>query len=84
LSTDDRRQALSRDEALARAGLIAFPERGDGAHPDQIGLEPEIFPIRRDRDGRPSGRLPLRGGARGGVLEIVDDLACSSPDLGGR
>jgi len=84
LSTDDRRQALSRDEALARAGLIAFPERGDGPHPDQIGLEPEIFPIRRDRDGRPSGRLPLRGGARGGVLEIVDDLACSSPDLGGR
>jgi glutamate--cysteine ligase len=82
--TDDRRQALSRDEARARAGLIAFPERGGGPHLDRIGLEPEFFPIRRDRDGRPAGRLPLRGDSTPGVLGIVDELACSTREVGSR
>ena len=82
--TDDRRQALSRDEARDRAGLHAFPERGAGPHLDRIGLEPEFFPVRRDREGRPAGRLPLRNGPAHGVLGIVDELAASTRELGSR
>ncbi|PWB78591.1 MAG: hypothetical protein C3F15_01405 [Holophagae bacterium] len=84
MPTDDRRQALSRDEARARAGLIAFPERGGGPHRDRIGLEPEFFPIRRDPDGRPAGRLPLRSDSTPGVLGIVDELASSTREVGSR
>jgi len=82
--TDDRRQVLSRDEARDRAGLHAFPERGAGPHLDRIGLEPEFFPVRRDREGRPAGRLPLRNGPAHGVLGIVDELAASTRELGSR
>lgn len=84
MPTDDRRQALSRDEARARAGLIAFPALRADASEDRIGLEPEFFPIRRAGDGRPAGRLPLRGGSSPGVLEVVDNLASSGLEIGSR
>lgn len=84
MPTDDRRQSITRDEALERAGLVAFPPSELRSSVEGIGLEPEFFPIIRSADGRPAGRLPLRGEGRAGVLDVVDGLAASDPALGSR
>jgi glutamate--cysteine ligase len=84
LPTKDRRQVLTLDEARARAGLVAFPPSELRPATAGIGLEPEFFPIIRCSDGRPAGRLPLRGGARPGVLDLIDELAAENHQVGGR
>jgi glutamate--cysteine ligase len=74
MPTTDRGRALSLDEAREHAGLLAFPDPGPAPKLGGIGLEPEFFPVRRGRDGRPAGRLLLTDPVGGGVYQIVDEL----------
>jgi glutamate--cysteine ligase len=75
MPTEDKKHAISVDEARHRAGVTAFPDRGNVPRIGGVGLEPELFPIVRDPQGRPAGRalLNLPGGC--GVVEIIDELA---------
>ncbi len=82
--TDDHREAVNQEEALLRAGFNAFPENGPSDSVDRIGLEPESFPIFRGPDGRPAGRMPLHDPPDSGVLDVVDNLACSETDISSR
>jgi len=83
MPTFDRRQAISLDEAQARAGLAAFGHSPRcGAELGRVGLEPELFPISVDSDGRSLGRVRLEGG--GGVVEILDALAGREARVGAR
>jgi glutamate--cysteine ligase len=84
MPTFDRRQSLSHDEALTRAGEAAFPQASGREDALGIGLEPELFPIFVDSAGRPEGRVPLRDKDGRGVLEIIDGLACREPEVGSR
>lgn len=84
MPTEHRRLALTTDEAKVRAGLVAFPPPGLRPTSAGIGLEPELFPIIRGADGRPAGRLRLRGGRPPGVLDIIDALVVDNPQLGCR
>jgi glutamate--cysteine ligase len=84
MPTTDRRAALSHDEAYARSGLTAFPDASPRVDQTGVGLEPEFFPVFVDSEGRPAGRVPLRDPGGNGVLEIVDGLTCTSPEIGTR
>jgi glutamate--cysteine ligase len=84
MPTQDRSAAISLDEARHRAGLKAFPETARAERLGGIGLEPEFFPIIRDTQGRPMGRLLLTQDGGDGVLEVVDDLAASDDRIGAR
>jgi len=77
MPTQDRKAAISMDEARHRAGQKAFPESVRSERLGGIGLEPEFFPIVRDGKGRPLRRLLLTEADGDGVLEIVDELAAS-------
>jgi len=77
MPTEDKRAAISVDEARHRAGVTAFPDRGEVPRIGGVGLEPELFPIVRDREGRPAGRALLTQPGGHGVLEIIDKLAAS-------
>ncbi len=82
--TDDHQQAVNEEEALLRAGLNAFPVDRPNDGLDGVGLEPEFFPILRGSDGRPAGRMPLNNPPDSGVLDVVDNLACSEADISSR
>jgi glutamate--cysteine ligase len=84
MPTQDRKAAISLDEARHRAGRHAFPEPGGGDLIGGLGLEPEFFPIIRDDKGRPNGRLLLTRPEGNGVLGIIDDLAASDERIGQR
>jgi glutamate--cysteine ligase len=71
----DRRHGISEDEARHRAAEHAFARTAIGQRLGQVGLEPELFPIYVNGNGRPAGRLPLTGGCRSGVIEVIDCLA---------
>ncbi len=77
MPTQDPKAAISLDEARLRAGMTAFPEPGDAPWLGGVGLEPEFFPILRDPNGRPRGRLMLTHPDGVGVLEVIDSLARS-------
>ena len=77
MPTQDRKAAISLDEARQRAGLNAFPEPKEDGRLGGVGLEPEFFPILHDSNGRPRGRLMLTHPDGVGVLEVVDALAQS-------
>ena len=82
MPTEDQRAAISVDEARHRAGVTAFPDRGDVPRIGGVGLEPELFPIVRDSEGRPAGRALLTQPGGHGVLEIIDELAASDDSIG--
>jgi len=84
MPTQDKRAAISLDEARHRAGLHAFPEPDDGDRIGGIGLEPEFFPIIRDDKARPAGRLLLTRPEGNGVLGIIDDLAATDDRIDRR
>lgn len=85
MPTLDRSRAISEDEARERAGHMAFPPPCVCCPtPGRIGLEPELFAIRRDEAGRPVGRVPLTRPDGSGVLEIVDALGAEAPRIGRR
>ena len=84
MPTDDHRQAVNEDDALRRAGLNAFPVDRSNDSSDGIGLEPEYFPIFRGSDGRSIGRMPLNDPPTAGVLDVVDNLACSEREISSR
>jgi len=84
MPTQDRKHAISLDEARHRAGLKAFPATLRPERLGGIGLEPEFFPIVRDAKGRPQGRLLLTQADGNGVLEVVDELAASDDRIGAR
>jgi glutamate--cysteine ligase len=84
MPTQDRKAAISLDEARHRAGMKAFPEIVRPERLGGIGLEPEFFPIVRDAKGRPQGRLLLTQSGDHGVLEVVDELAASDDRIGAR
>ena len=81
MPTQDRRSAISVDEARHRAGVTAFPDRGDVPRIGGVGLEPELFPIIRDSQGRPKGRALLSVPDGHGVFEIIDELAASDDEI---
>jgi glutamate--cysteine ligase len=84
VSTQDKRSAVSEDEARMTAGATAFPDPSEMPGSDGIGLEPEYIPILRDSGGRPAGRVMLRDSAAPGVLEIMDGLVCTEREFGSR
>ena len=85
MPTHDRSAAISADEARHRAGMRAFPEpAGRAGLGDRVGLEPELFPVQRDRAGRPAGRMLLSRPDGVGVLEVVDELAVRDDRIGAR
>lgn len=84
MPTDDSRSSVSREQAVRRAGDMAFPAERKAVAPDRIGLEPEFFPIVVDASGRPSGRVPLRDPEAPGVLDVLDATACEDAEFGGR
>ena len=84
MPTKDPKAALSLDEAISRAGNQAFPDRGDVPRLGGIGLEPEFFPILRDPEGRPAGRMLLTRPDGTGVLEVVEKLAASDDRIEAR
>jgi glutamate--cysteine ligase len=85
MPTHDRSAAISADEARHRSGMRAFPEpAGRAGLGDRVGLEPELFPVQRDRAGRPAGRLLLSRPDGVGVLEVVDELATGDDRIGAR
>jgi glutamate--cysteine ligase len=84
MPTEDKRTAISVDEARHRAGVTAFPDRGDVPRIGGVGLEPELFPILRDHEGRPAGRVLLTNPRGHGVLEIIDELAASDDHVAPR
>jgi len=84
MPTEDKRAAISVDEARHRAGVTAFPDRGDVARIGGVGLEPELFPIVRGREGGPAGRMLLTQPGGHGVLEIIDDFARSDDRVSAR
>jgi glutamate--cysteine ligase len=84
MPTQDRREALTLDDAIRRSGERAFPNAADSARSMRVGLEPEFFPIFVDTGGRPAGRVPLRDPSGRAVLEIIDGLACGETLIGSR
>jgi len=84
MPTFDRRDAVSRDDALTIAGNTAFPDAAGREDSLGVGLEPEFFPIFVDSAGRPAGRVPLRDKDGRGVLEIIDEIGCGEPEIGSR
>jgi len=84
MPTQDRKAAISLDEARNRAGLKAFPEEVRSERLGGVGLEPEFFPIVCDARGRPQGRLLLTVPDGTGVLEVIDELAASDDRIGPR
>ncbi len=84
MPTQDRKAAISIDEARVRAGLNAFPDPPRDARLGGIGLEPEFFPIFRDRHGRPHGRMMLTQPDGVGVLEVIDELAATDDRIAPR
>ena len=74
MPTENRRSAISLDEARDRAGRLAFPEPSHDDRLGGVGLEPEFFPIIVGASGSPIGRLHLSCPGGWGVLEIIDDL----------
>jgi glutamate--cysteine ligase len=84
MPTEDRRSAISVDEARHRAGVTAFPDRSDVPRIGGVGLEPELFPIIRDGNGRPAGRVLLTQPGGHGDLETIDELARSDARIGLR
>ncbi len=84
MPTKDPKAALSLDEARHRAGMQAFPDRGDVPRIGGIGLEPEFFPICRDSKGRPAGRMKLTQPGGTGVFEVVDGVAASDDRISAR
>ena len=84
MPTEDRSAALSLDEARHRAGLKAFPEAVRSGTLGGVGLEPEFFPVIRDGEGRPQGRLLLTQPDGAGVLEVIDRLAATDDRIGPR
>jgi glutamate--cysteine ligase len=78
MPTHEPREALTLDHATTRSGEGAFPKTLEAAQVG-VGLEPEFFPIFRDSEGRPTGRVQLRDPSGRGVLEVIDRLAgCES------
>ncbi len=84
MPTPDPKSAITTDRAWSRAGEIAFPAPTSSNPAGRIGLEPEFFPIFRDRDGRPAGRVPLQDPAAPGVLDVLDAMACEDAEFGNR
>lgn len=84
MPTCDRQSAIGMDEARDRAGNLAFPPPQDEALIGGVGLEPELFPIVRDSDGRPFSRMLLSHPGGSGVLEVVDALAKTDDRIGPR
>ena len=82
MPTQDRRYAISIDEARHRAGLLAFPEPRAGEARGGVGLEPEFFPIVHDAAGRPRGRLLLTQPDGVGVLQVLDRLVETDDRIG--
>ncbi len=83
MPTKDPESRYSRStKRRERAGMTAFPERGDVPRLGGIGLEPEFFPVLRDAEGTAGGPdAPDASRMVPGVLEIVDELA-SHPTTG--
>jgi len=81
MPTQDRKAAISLDEARQRAGLNAFPEPNEEGRLGGVGLEPEFFPILHDSNGRPRARLMLTHPDGVGVLEVIDALARSDDQI---
>ncbi len=84
MPTCDRQSAIGMDEARERAGSLAFPPPRNEALIGGVGLEPELFPIVRDSDGRPFSRMMLTHPGGTGVLEVVDTLAQTDDRIGPR
>ncbi len=86
MPTEDHNQSVTVDEAARRAGEQAFPQELDRSAStlDRIGLEPEIFPIFKDPEGRPVGRVPLRDPEAPGVLDILDAMVCEDAEFSSR
>jgi glutamate--cysteine ligase len=84
MPTPDQRFAVKLDEARIRAGERAFPHGSDQRRIDGVGLEPEFFPIFRDSERQPAGRVPLADTSGRSVLGVVDGLSCSHLRVGCR
>jgi glutamate--cysteine ligase len=78
MPTNDRRLAISIDEARQRAGLKAFPKASGGALLGGVGLEPEFFPIAVSASGQPHERVLLTRPKGLGVIQVIDELAATS------
>ena len=81
MPTDDRRSAISLDEARTRAGLTAFPTPTGADGVGDIGLEPEFFPISVSAGGRPRARLRLTRPGGTGVVQVIDNVASDRGDI---
>ncbi len=81
MPTDDRRVAVSIDEARERAGLSAFPAGGGDHAARGVGLEPELFPIVVGAGGDPGERLVLTRPGGLGVVQVIDDVAADSAEV---
>jgi glutamate--cysteine ligase len=84
MPTSEPKSAITADRARFRAGDVAFPALTDSTPIGRVGLEPEYFPIFRDQDGRPAGRVPLQNPAAPGVLDVLDEMACDEAEFGSR
>ncbi|HVL97848.1 MAG TPA: glutamate-cysteine ligase family protein [Egibacteraceae bacterium] len=75
MPTPDPRPALTTADVRALVAGCAFSPRAGAPHVGRVGLELEVFPVRRAGDGAPAGRVPLRDEGRPGTLRILDELA---------
>ncbi len=82
MPTRDPRYGVSRDQAVIRAGLRAFPDPVSGGRVGGVGLEPEYFPILVGPRGEPRGRMPLRARDGESVLDVICEIARREPDIG--
>ena len=78
MPTQDRDRALAPQDVRERVAAVGFPRgdsrtAGDRTARDRIGLEPELFALSGDQEGRPGSRVPLF--EPGGSLEVLDELA---------
>ena len=82
MATNTRENTLTLEAARRRIAETSFPREGQQGGAGKIGLEPECFPIRTDAEGRPTGRMALRG--EGEILDTLDALAARNGMLEAR
>jgi glutamate--cysteine ligase len=82
MPTTAHTSALNLDAAREQIATAAFGTKGGEPPIGCVGLEPEIFPIRVDGAGRPTGRVRLA--PPDGVVHILDGIAGRESWIGAR
>ncbi len=75
MPTREPESRVTQEQAREIASASCAAQAEDAPRVGRVGLEPELFPVRVDSDGRPRGRVLLE--EPGGVVEVVDSVAAS-------